>query len=153
MALIPWRPLREVDLWKPFWDIDTEMPRFMEQFFGRRSLPSPSDGIWAPLIDVQDKKDKYIIKAEIPEVDPENVDISAEGRTLTIKGARNLDEETKREDYYLCERCYGSFQRTVTLPTEVNSAKAKASYKDGLLTITLPKSQEKGAKQIKVDVN
>ncbi len=152
MALIPWRPLRELDLWRPLWDAETEVPRFMEQFLGRRPLPAITEGLWAPLLDIQDKKDKYIIKAEISEIDPKNVDISAEGHTLTIKGDRKLDEETKKEDYYLCERCYGSFQRTVTLPAEVDATKAKASYKDGVLTITLPKSMEKAAKQIKVDV-
>lgn len=144
MALVPWRPLRELGT------LEDEMSRLFGSFFGPR-LRSTGEEMWAPLADVHEKKDSYIVKADLPEVSPKDVDISVEGRTLSIKGERKSEEETCEGEYCCHERYCGKFQRTITLADEVDAARTKASYKDGVLTITLPKSERTKAKKINVE--
>ena len=105
---------------------------------------------WTPALDIYEDKDKYVAKAELPGMKKEDIDVSLEGDTLTISGERKQEEEKKEGDTYRSERYFGRFQRTVTLPTAVDANKIKATYKDGVLTVTVPKTEEAKPKQIEV---
>jgi HSP20 family protein len=103
-----------------------------------------------PAVDVFEKNDKFIVKAEVPGMKEEDIDVSVVGDTLTIKGERKTETEVKEEDYYRCERSYGSFYRSIPLPSAVDASKIEASYEDGLLEVTLPKKAEVKPKKIAV---
>jgi len=103
-----------------------------------------------PAIDIYEKEDKYIVKAELPGMKEEDIDVSVVGDTLTIKGERKTEEEVKDEDYYRCERAYGSFMRSISLPSEVEADKIEAKYEDGVLEVSLPKAAEVKPKRVTV---
>jgi HSP20 family protein len=148
MALTPWRGLWE----SRFPSLREEMDRMFEDFFGKTGFQSVTEGAWVPPIDVQDTKKDVIVMMDIPAIDPKEVSISIMEDRLTIKGERKREEEVKEVDYYRSERVYGSFQRIIQLPSEVVGDRAKASYKDGVLKITIPKSQKAVPKEVKVEV-
>jgi HSP20 family protein len=93
-----------------------------------------------------------VLKAELPGVDPKDVDIRIENNVLTISGERKFDSEVKKENYHRVERAYGTFTRSFTLPTMVDSGAVKAEFKDGVLRVTLPKREEAKPKQIQINV-
>jgi len=147
----PWRALREME---------EEIDRAFEEAFGRRAWPTvwrrwrpviETRG-WAPAVDMFDKEDKLVVRAELPGVKKEDIDVSIVGDTLTIRGERKVEEEVKDEDYYCCERAYGSFYRAISLPTDVETSKVEARYKDGVLEVTLPKAKEAKPEKIEVKV-
>jgi len=145
-GLIPWRPFRELE----------EMERRFEDIFARPFLPTvwrraPALEMgWAPAIEVFEKEDKFVVKAELPGMKEENMDISVVDDTLTIKGEKKTESEVKEEDYYCCERSYGSFSRSIALPSNVDAKKIEASYEDGVLEVSLPKAPEVKPKKIAV---
>ncbi len=110
----------------------------------------PGDGAVMLPLDIAETENEFVVKAALPGVRPEDVQITAHGDTLTIRGEIRSDEEKKGEQYHLRERRFGQFQRTVTLPTSISADKAQAHFEDGVLTMTLPKSEEAKPKQIKV---
>jgi HSP20 family protein len=133
-----------------------EMERRFEDIFGRpflplvwRRIPMVEMG-WAPAIEVFEKEDKFVVKAELPGMKEEDIDVSVVGDTLTIKGERKAESEVKEEDYYCCERSYGSFSRSIALPSSVDAKKIGASYEDGVLEVSLPKAPEVKAKKVAV---
>ena len=155
MAIIPWRPRR--DVWQPFRGMESlqdEMNKLFDFSLGRYPLRSMGlmEGAWSPSVDVFESKDNVMVKADIPGMKKEDIDISVHGDMLTIKGEKKEETESKDKGSVKTERFYGSFNRALTLPSEVDEAKVKASYKDGVLEIILPKKEEAKPKQIKVDV-
>jgi HSP20 family protein len=106
----------------------------------------------APALDVYEQKDDLIVKAEIPGLTKDEIDISLEGNSLTINGEKKKEEEIKEEDYYRCERTYGAFSRTIELPAAVQTDKVNASFKNGVLEIRLPKTEEAKKSVVKVKV-
>ncbi|UCD58800.1 MAG: Hsp20/alpha crystallin family protein, partial [Candidatus Hydrogenedentota bacterium] len=110
----------------------------------------PFEWDWAPAVDVVEHDDKMVVKAELPGMTEKDVDISVEENVLTIKGEKKTEEEKKEKSYHRLERSYGMFQRSFILPTWVTPDKAKASFKDGVLEIELPKSEEVKPKQVKI---
>jgi HSP20 family protein len=141
----------------PFGDIEkvrSEMDRLMDTFlFG---VPQRGD-FWEeaerlPAVDVAETKNEIVVKVEIPGMDPKEFDISLSEGTLTIKGEKKQDRAEKEENYHLVERRYGTFTRSILLPHEVQSGKISAAYTDGILKITLPKSEEAKEKEIKIKV-
>ncbi len=157
MAMERWRPGRGIIPWRPFSELE-EMERRFQDIFGRPFLPSVWRHIptvemgWAPAIEVFEKEDKFVVKAELPGMKEEDVDVSVVGDTLTIKGERNAESEVKEEDYYCCERSYGSFSRSIALPSNVDAKKIEASYEDGVLEVTLPKAPEVKPKKVPIAV-
>jgi len=141
--LTPWRPFE-------FDRIRKEMDRVWDSFLEGR--PMRRAGEWLPSIDVSETKSDLVIKAELPGMDSKDIDISLSNGFLTIKGEKNQEKEEKDENYHLIERSYGSFTRSVQLPREVQSDKITASFKNGVLRVTLPKSEEAKKKEIKVKV-
>lgn len=129
-----------------FGSLQKEMDRVFEEFFRRSGLPMR----WGPVVDVVENADSVTVKAELPGIDPKDVDISVSGDTLTIKGEKKEEKEEKGKSFYRVERTYGSFCRSISLPTGVEADKAKADYKDGVLSVTLPKSEKVKAKKIPI---
>jgi HSP20 family protein len=107
-------------------------------------------GEWTPAVDIYEDENAITLKADIPGIDPNNLDIRVEGNTLQIKGERKFEKETKRENFYRVERAYGTFARSFTLPQNVQSDRIEANYKNGELKIMLPKSEDAKPKSIKV---
>jgi len=144
-------------LWSPF----TELNRLREEI--NRIFEEPSQGFmersagffegWSPSLDVFEEKDNVVVKAELPGMKKEEIEVSLVGDTLTISGERREEEENKDAESYRSERFFGRFQRSVTLPHQVDANKIQANYKDGILTVTLPKSEEAKRKQIEVNVS
>ena len=145
----------EITPWRPFeFDrIRSEMDRLWDSFLEGRPMRRAGDGgEWLPSIDFSETKSDLVIKAELSGMDPKDIDISMNNGFLTIKGEKKHEREGKDENYPLVERSYGSFTRSVRLPREVQSDKIKASFKNGVLRVTLPKSEEAKKKEIKIKV-
>jgi HSP20 family protein len=153
---------KEVTLWKPFTELTPfrefesmrrDMDRLWDSFLGgglkRRT---EEGGEWLPSLDVSETKNELMVKAEVPGMDPKDIDISLGDGVLTIKGEKKQEKEEKEADYHLVERSYGTFVRSVRLPKEVQGDKISASYEEGVLKITLQKSGEAKKKEIKIKV-
>ncbi len=141
--LIPWRPLR---------DLKREMDRLWNEFFGREALPEIFETEWVPAVDISETKDAVVVRADVPGIDPKDLEITLTGNLLSIRGEKRQDKEEKGENFYRVERSYGGFVRSVQIPTEVDPEKIEATYKNGVLKITLPKKAEAKGKQIPVKV-
>lgn len=148
MSLVPWEP-REIkrlrDLFEDFFDFEL-MPESRRLI--RRRLAEGE--VWSPLVDIVDKKDNILVKAELPGIDKKDIKISIGENSLTIRGEKKEEKEVKKEDYYCCERAFGAYSRTIDLPVEVDKNKAKATFKNGILEITLPKKEEVKPKEIEI---
>lgn len=129
--------------------IRNEINRIFEDPFS--VLPSTSffEG-WEPAVDVYDDKDKITVRAEVPGMKKEDIQISVERNTVTISGERKEEEKREEGNTFRSERFYGRFQRSITLPQPVDSSKIQATYRDGVLTVVCPKSEEAKPKQIQV---
>jgi len=155
MAIEMWRPRRRLQHWRPFANLD-EWEQRLEDMFGPSHTPfwglrGPwQEAEWMPSIEVFDKDDKLVMKAELPGMNEEDIDVSVKDNILTIKGERKDENEVKEEEYYRCERFYGSFFRAIPLPSQVDAENIEANYEGGILEITLPKASEEKAKKIKV---
>lgn len=132
-----------------FTSFQEEMNKMLDNFFGREAYYGMG---WSPSIDIAENDDEIIIKAEIPGIDPKDIDISIAGDTLTIKGEKKEEKENKGKHYHRVERSYGSFTRTIDLPAPVMTDKVKAEDHNGVLEITLPKMEKAKAKRITVKV-
>ncbi|HPU29408.1 MAG TPA: Hsp20/alpha crystallin family protein [Syntrophorhabdaceae bacterium] len=148
MTLTPWKSLWEFR----FPTLKEEMDKLFEDFFEKTGFPGIKEGQWVPAVDIHETKKDVVVSFDLPAIDPKDVSISIVEDRLTVKGERKREEEIKEADYYRSERIYGAFQRVIQLPTEVVADKAKATYKDGVLRITIPKSQKAMPKEIKVEI-
>jgi HSP20 family protein len=151
MSIVKWSPIKELE------EMRKDMDRLFEDFFApvarRRRWLKPEFGVVVPNIEMYDRKNEIVLKAELPGVNKEDIDLTITKDSLTLKGEVKKEEEVKEEDYYACERSYGSFTRTIALPVEVDSEKAKASFKNGVIEIVLPKKEEAKPKEIKIEVS
>jgi HSP20 family protein len=128
-----------------------EMERLYERFFDLRPFRRfTEEGEWMPSVDVSETAKEIIVNAEIPGVEAKDIDVNLAGDVLTIKGERKREQEAKGENLHRIERSYGSFYRSLRLPSEVDGDKIKASYKKGVLRITLPKTKKATAKKIEI---
>ncbi len=155
MDLVPWKPLDR--LWDPFSEIEQLQERMNSLFSSSLARFPEKKGQmmfkgWGPEVDVHDLKDKVMVKADIPGMEKKDFDISVYGNTLVIKGEKKHAQEIKEKDCVRSERFYGSFNRTVTLPAEVDDRRVKATYKDGVLELVLPKKKGSRYRNIKVEV-
>jgi HSP20 family protein len=115
--------------------------------------PAPTMAMRVPSLDVFEEKDEVVIKAELPGMKKEEIEVTVSGDGVTIKGEKKQEEEVKEKDYYRRERSYGSFSRSVTLPCEVKGDEVKASFKDGVLEVRMPKTEEAKAKAVTVKID
>jgi len=146
MELIRWNPMRDM------FGMNHRMNRLMNDFF----LPAQTvnrEGTlwdWNPKVDIYDEEDQIVLKAELPGVDKEHIEVDVKDKVLTVKGERSLDNEIKEDSYYRRERSFGKFERSFTLPMNVNIGDIKAAYKDGLLKVEIPKPVDSKPRQITV---
>lgn len=152
MAMERWRSRHGLTPWSPSRDLD-ELQRRLEDFWSfwpsLQRFPFESRE-WAPAIDMFEKDDKYMVKAELPGMKEEDVDVSVVGDRLTMKGEKKAEHEVKEENYYRSERSYGSFFRSIDLPSDADPGKIEASYDDGVLEVTIPKTAAVKPKKVEV---
>jgi len=146
-----------MNVWSPFRHLSVlrdEIDRLFDSPLNELSSNSQQflNG-WLPVIDLYDERDHLVLKAEVPGMKKEDIDISLHGDVLTLSGERKEEEVFDKAETYRSERFLGRFQRTLTLPVGVDASKVQASYKDGILTVTLPKAEEAKPKHIEVKVN
>jgi HSP20 family protein len=118
-----------------------------------RFLSEPASRPWSPSVDILENENDLVLKADLPAVDPNAVEIQIENKTLTLKGERKFEQEKNGKGYHRIERSYGSFVRAFSLPDTVDPDQVKADYKAGVLTITLPKKEIAKPKSVKVQIN
>lgn len=153
MALIRFEPENEVSTWSPFRDLvsmQREVGRLFDGLFGDLDGDGNYVTSWSPRADVIENSESYVIKAELPGVNKNDVKITLRENVLTIKGEKKHEKEEKDHNLHRVERSYGSFERSFSLPSNVKSDKIDAAYKDGVLTVTLPKAEEAKPKEIEV---
>ncbi|CUS83436.1 Hsp20/alpha crystallin family protein [Candidatus Kryptobacter tengchongensis] len=152
MTLIRWTPIR--DLATEIFDLQREINRMFDRFFrGFEEEEELKMMKWSPRVDISETDDEYIVRADVPGVSKDDIKITIKDNVLTISGEKKQEKETKNENFHRIERVYGSFTRTFTLPGAVKVDKVEARFKDGVLTIKLPKVEEAKAKEIEVKVD
>lgn len=152
MSLIRWNPTRDVATFpSDILNMQREINRMFDGFFrgGIQDDGSLFPSVWTPAVDVAEHDNEYLVKVELPGVSKDDVKITMQDNVLTIRGEKKQEKESS---YHRVERSYGSFQRSFTLPTTVKNDRIEASYRDGILSITLPKAEEAKPKQIEVKV-
>jgi HSP20 family protein len=147
-----------ISRWQPFRDLVSTQDRFNQLFndtfsraFGDQQELSPH--AWVPPVDIYETGDSLVLKAELPGIDPNGVEICVEGNTLYLKGERKFEKEVKEENLHRVERSYGTFTRSFALPNTIDSGKVKAEYENGILTLTMPKREEAKPRTIKINVS
>jgi HSP20 family protein len=134
-------------------DLRREMDNIFERFFGETAWPLPGlSRSFSPAFDLSENDDEFVVKAELPGVDPKEVDINLTGNLLTIKGEKRGENEERNGNYHRIERTYGSFSRSFQLPCEIRKDEVTATYKDGVLDLRLPKAEEAKRKTLKIEV-
>lgn len=151
MAIVRWEPFRDLV------SLQDRMNRLFDDSFRSVSRGAGEEewalgGSWAPAVDIFEQEGNIVLKAELPGVDSKDVDVRIENNILTLRGERKFDSEVNKENYHRVERAYGTFSRSFTLPTVVDTEKIKADFKDGVLKVTLPKREEAKPKQISISV-
>ena len=140
MALVRWRPMNELD----------DMSRLFDEMWRRSQRPSGGTN-WYPAIDVRENENEYKIVAELPGMSKDDVRISVTDNIVTIRGEKKAQVEEKNENWHQVERTYGSFERSFTLGASVNPGGVKARFDSGVLTVTLPKSDEARPREIRIE--
>ena len=154
--IAPYRPSRAFSMFE-------QMDRLFEDFFGKRFGPWwpsirwpevrwPAEMEIHPSVDIFEDKDEVVVKAELPGLAKEDVNVNITEDTVTISGEKKKEEKVEKKDYYRFERSFGSFSRSFSLPTDVQTDKAKATFKNGVLEIRVPKTEEAKKKEVKVKV-
>jgi len=150
MAIVRFQPFRDLMA------TQREFDRFFREVFPS-AFGEPEGELstrpWAPAVDILENDNNIVVKAELPGVDPKDVEVRVEDNTLYLKGERKFEKETKEENYHRIERSYGSFARSFALPNSIDADKVAAEYKDGLLTLTLPKHEAAKPKTIRINVS
>lgn len=144
------KPLKEMTPFKEFDRMRREMDRLWDSFLERKPSSTKQDE-FLPSIDLSETENELVVKCEVPGMEPKDIDISLSDGMLTIKGEKKLENEEKKANYHLVERSYGAFTRSIQLPKGVHADGISASYKNGILTVTLPKSEE-AKNEIKINV-
>src|SRR3989442_9039473 len=146
--------MRTLTRWEPFrgaTSLQDQVNRLFSDVLERKGEES-SLTAWAPSVDIYETEHELVVKADLPEVDPKDLDIRVENNILTIRGERKFEKKVSEENYLRVERAYDSFARSFSLANSVNAEAIKADYHNGVLTLTLPKREESKPKQINVNV-
>ncbi len=145
MAIVRWDPFRELNL------LRSQMDRIFEDLMGREK-EEWRQASWYPPVDIYETENEIVLKAELPGIDQKDLDVKVEDDTLILRGEKKAEREAKTENFLRAERVYGAFQRTFSLPQTVDRERIKATLKNGILTLILPKKEEVKPKQISVQV-
>lgn len=145
MAVIRWDPFREMGT------LQDRMNRLFEESSraARGEEPAPTT-VWSPAVDIHETENEIVVKAEVPGIEKNEIELTLENNVLSLRGDRRFEKDTQDENYHRIERSYGSFSRSFQIPAVVDEASIAADHKDGVLTITLPKTQKAKAKQIAI---
>lgn len=144
MALVRWEPFGGLT------SLRRDIDRLFEDFFERGAFPRGALGATEPAVEVSDTTDAVVVKAQVPGISKENIQLSVTENTLTLQGELKEEETTEDKNYHRREFRYGAFARTVSLPTAVQAEHATARLKDGVLEVTIPKSEETKVKEIPI---
>ena len=146
MTIVRWNPLHEMAT------NQERLSRMLEGFYGRPQ-EDLTRGAWVPAVDIYSNgQHELVLKAELPDMKEEEIELTVEDNTLTLRGEKKLDTQVTEEQFHRLERSYGSFARTFALPPTVDAAKASAEYKSGVLTVRLPRREEAKPNKIRVAV-
>jgi len=140
-----WEPLRGTTL-------PDQLSRVFSNLLDRADSQESNLTTWAPAVDIYETEHELVVKTDLPDVDPKNLDIRVENNLLTIRGERKFENQVNENNYLRIERAYGSFARSFALANTVNTEAIKADYQNGVLSLTIPKREEAKPKQIKVNV-
>ena len=142
MAIVRWDPTREVD------SLQTEVNRLFDTFFGGR----PANGIrrWVPPMDLVETDDHLVLKADLPGLDTDDVNIEVKDGVLTVSGERKTEHEERTDGYYRVERSFGGFSRSMALPEHVDAARINASFDKGVLEVRIPKPEERKPHRVEI---
>src|SRR5262245_50104272 len=142
MAIVRWNPAREMS------HMEHDLRRMLRSFESGEDPASMA--VWAPPVDIFETDNEVVVRAELPRMDQKDIYIRIENNVLTIRGERKMDQRVKEENYHRIESMYGTFVRSFTLPTMMDPDNVKAEYRNGILTVTLPKKEQSKPRQIKV---
>lgn len=146
-----------LEIRRPWWGLNPwrEMEERMDRLFGetlgwpmRQTVPV--EGTWLPAVELFEREGKLVLRAELPGLKREDITVEVTDHTLTISGERKTEQEVKEQNYYRCERSYGAFQRSIALPTGVEQGQIEATFKDGILEVTLPKAKGPAATKVAI---
>jgi len=147
MALIRYRPFADIE------SIQSEINDLFQRAAGKsEAFDTASQGTWLPAVNISETPNAVVFKAEIPGIDPKDLDVTVTGDILTLKGEKKREKEEKGEQWHRVERSFGTFTRSFRLPTSVINDKVSADYKNGVLLVTLPKSEQARIKEVKINV-
>ena len=143
---------RRTQTWEPIQQLQREMDRVMQRFFGEMPETSAQNGLtaWMPRVDIEEDDKQFIIKADLPGVDPKDVEISVLDDALVLRGQKKEQREEKKQNYHRIERFEGEFYREIPLPRGIDAEKIQAKTTNGVLTVTVPKKAEAQPKKISV---
>lgn len=149
MAIVRW-----LDPFRDLTSIQERMNQIFEDALSRTRGREEGlrTGMWTPAVDIYEKTDSVVVKAELPGVEKDQISVEVKDGILTLRGERKFERDVKEESYHRIERAYGSFLRSFSLPVSVDQDKVSARFKDGVLEVELPKKEKAKPKQIKVDV-
>ena len=144
MAITRWNPYSELA------SMQDQMNHLFKDLWGGRNREGVEYGAWIPAVDLREEQKQYVIEADLPGVNKDDIDINVENNVLTISGERHFSNEEKKDSYHRIERTYGKFMRSFTLPSRVSSGKVSATFKDGILEVVIPKTEDAQPKKIKI---
>jgi len=144
-SVIRWEPFRNVN------SLQEQFSRLFDTSYPGRSSESDLT-TWAPAVDIQETENELVLKADLPGIEEKDIDVRIENSTLTIRGERKFEKQVNEDNYLRVERSYGSFSRSFSLPNTINTEAIHAEYKNGVLTVQMPKRAESKPKQVKVNV-
>jgi len=148
MAIVRW-----TDPFREFAHLQDRINRVFSESYGASDNGSPTSGSWVPPVDIfQNGDHEVVLKAELPDMKQEDIEVTVDNGTLTLRGEKKLSTEVKEENFHRIERRYGTFSRSFSLPRTVDAAKVAAEYKNGVLTVRLPLREDAKPRQVKVDV-
>ncbi len=148
MSLVRWNPSRELNR------MHDDLNRLISSFFsGDAPETSFARGAWEPAVDISETPESYLVTAELPGMSKDDVNISYEDGILTIRGEKKQEKEEKRKNYHRVERSFGAFERSFRVPSRVMVEKIEAKFKDGVLSLMLPKAEEARPKEIPIKIS
>jgi HSP20 family protein len=144
MALVRWDPAREVD------SLQSEVNRLFDTFFGGRPSSSAGARRWVPAMDLVETDDHLVLRADLPGLDRDDVNIEVKDGVLTVSGERKAEQEERADGYYRVERAFGGFSRSLSLPDHVDASKIAAGFDKGVLEVRIPKPEERKPQRIEI---
>jgi len=145
MAIVKWEPFRDLMV------MQDRMTRLFDETLSRVWKEEVPRGVWSPPVDILEQGNEIVLKIDLPEVSQSEIDIKVEENTLIVQGERKFKKATSQENYLQIERPYGTFRRAFSIPREIDAGGIRASYKDGVLQVVLPRKEEVSPRRVVVD--